>query len=45
MELLREAVRRVPGYIRDWPRHDPDLVSLHDDPEFIAMFAESPKQG
>jgi adenylate cyclase len=40
MELLREAARRVPGYIRDWPRHDPDLVSLRDDPEFIAMFAE-----
>jgi adenylate cyclase len=39
MELLREAARRVPGYIRDWPRHDPDLVSLREDPEFIAMFA------
>ena len=38
MDLLREAVRRIPGYMRDWPRHDPDLVSLRDDPEFIAMF-------
>jgi adenylate cyclase len=44
MELLREAARRVPGYIRDWPRHDPDLESLRNNPEFIAefnaMFAE-----
>ncbi len=44
MELLREAARRVPGYIRDWPRHDPDLASLRADPEFVAefnaMFAE-----
>jgi adenylate cyclase len=39
MELLREGVRRVPGYLRDWPRHDPDLASLRDDPEFHAMFA------
>ncbi len=39
MELLHEAARRVPGYMRDWPRQDPDLVSLRDDPEFIAMFS------
>jgi TolB-like protein/cytochrome c-type biogenesis protein CcmH/NrfG len=38
MELLREGVRRVPGYLRDWPRHDPDLSSLRHDPEFIEMF-------
>jgi TolB-like protein/Tfp pilus assembly protein PilF len=44
LELLREAARRVPGYIRDWPRRDPDLVSLRDHPEFVAMFgrAEAP---
>lgn len=44
MELLRNAALRVPGYIRDWPRHDPDLESLRKDPAFIdefnAMFAE-----
>ena len=45
MALLREGVRRVPGYIRDWPRHDPDLEALRNDPEFMAefntMFSES----
>ena len=44
MELLRQAALRVPGYIRDWPRHDPDLASLRSDPAFVAefnaMFAE-----
>src|SRR5262245_24618208 len=38
LELLREAVRRVPGYMRDWPRRDPDLAPLHRHPEFVAMF-------
>jgi TolB-like protein/cytochrome c-type biogenesis protein CcmH/NrfG len=38
LELLRVAVERVPGYMRDWPRRDPDLAPLHRHPEFIAMF-------
>jgi TolB-like protein/tRNA A-37 threonylcarbamoyl transferase component Bud32/Tfp pilus assembly protein PilF len=35
---LREGVRNVPGYLKDWPRRDPDLASLHHHPEFIRMF-------
>jgi len=38
---LREGVRNVPTYISDWPRRDPDLVSLHDHPEFIRMFGRA----
>jgi hypothetical protein len=33
----------VPSYISDWPRRDPDLASLHDHPEFIAMFGKAEK--
>ena len=40
---LKEGVRQVPGYISDWPRRDPDLASLHDHPEFIAMFGKAEK--
>src|SRR5262249_1150863 len=38
---LKEGVRQVPSYISDWPRLDPDLASLHDHPEFIAMFGKA----
>jgi TolB-like protein/Flp pilus assembly protein TadD/predicted Ser/Thr protein kinase len=38
---LKEGVRQVPSYISDWPRRDPDLASLHDHPEFIAMFGKA----
>jgi adenylate cyclase len=34
---LKEGVRRVPTYIADWPRHDPDVDSLRHHPEFIRM--------
>jgi len=40
---LKEGVRQVPTYISDWPRRDPDLASLHDHPEFIAMFGKAEK--
>ena len=40
---LKEGVRQVPSYISDWPRRDPDLASLHDHPEFIAMFGKPEK--
>jgi serine/threonine-protein kinase len=40
---LKEGVRQVPSYISDWPRRDPDLASLHDHPEFIAMFGKAEK--
>jgi TolB-like protein/Tfp pilus assembly protein PilF len=39
---LQEAVRRVPSYIADWPRNDPDLASLREHPEFIRMFRLAP---
>jgi adenylate cyclase len=38
---LKEGVRNVPTYISDWPRRDPDLVSLHEHPEFIRMFGRA----
>ncbi len=38
MAELKEGVSRAPEYIRDWPYHDPDLDSLHGDPEFERMF-------
>jgi non-specific serine/threonine protein kinase len=41
MEQLKLAVRDVPSYVADWPRHDPDLAILHDDPEFIRMFGRA----
>lgn len=39
---LKEATRNVPGFVADWPRHDPDLENLHDHPEFIRMFGHAP---
>ncbi len=44
LDLLREAVRRVPGYMRDWPRRDPDLIPLHGHPEFAALFGSPEPQ-
>ena len=38
---LSVGSREVPSYISDWPRRDPDLASLHDHPEFIAMFGRA----
>ena len=38
---LREGTRNVASYLADWPRRDPDLVSLHDHPEFIRMFGRA----
>jgi adenylate cyclase len=38
---LREATSRLPSYINDWPKRDPDLASLHDHPEFIKMFGKA----
>jgi TolB-like protein/tRNA A-37 threonylcarbamoyl transferase component Bud32/thioredoxin-like negative regulator of GroEL len=38
IEQLKEGIRNIPSYLADWPRHDPDLVSLHDHPEFIRLF-------
>jgi predicted Zn-dependent protease len=35
---LKEGSKRLPSFISDWPLRDPDLVSLHDHPEFIALF-------
>ena len=39
-ELL-EGIRNVPNYIADWPRRDPDMALLHDDPEFIRLFGKA----
>ncbi len=37
LELLRKSVHS--GYANaDWPRQDPDLKLLHDDPEFLKLF-------
>ena len=38
---LKEGLRQVPTYLADWPRHDPDLAILRDDPEFIRMFGRA----
>jgi TolB-like protein/Tfp pilus assembly protein PilF/predicted Ser/Thr protein kinase len=35
---LKEGTKRLQGFIGDWPSRDPDLESLHEEPEFIAMF-------
>src|SRR5439155_8245035 len=35
---LKEGTRRLRSFISDWPARDPDLASLHADPEFLAMF-------
>jgi non-specific serine/threonine protein kinase len=37
LDLLKRALAN--GYANfDWPRQDPDLSLLHDDPEFQKMF-------
>jgi tetratricopeptide (TPR) repeat protein len=37
LDLLRRAL--ASGYSNfDWPRQDPDLISLHADPEFLKLF-------
>jgi serine/threonine protein kinase/Flp pilus assembly protein TadD len=37
LDLLRRALAM--GYSNnDWPRQDPDLASVHNDPEFMKMF-------
>ena len=38
---LRHVERSLPRYLGDWPRNDPDLVSLHEHPEFVRMFGGS----
>ena len=38
---LQQVERLLPSYLSDWPRHDPDLVSLHEHPEFIRMFGRT----
>jgi len=45
LQELQEGVRQLPSYISDWPKRDPDLASLHDRPEFIAMFGKVEKDG
>lgn len=40
MDLVRRSL--AAGYANhDWPRQDPDLKILHDDPEFIKLFPSS----
>ena len=41
IEELKAGIRDIPSYISDWPRRDPDLSILHDDPEFIRMFGKA----
>ena len=41
LEALRLATSRVPSYIADWPKYDPDLAALHDHPEFVKMFGHA----
>jgi len=41
IEQLKEAVRNVPGFVADWPRHDPDLKNVHGHPEFIRLFGSA----
>jgi len=43
IEALKHAVSQMGSYISDWPARDPDLVSLHDHPEFKRMFLEREK--
>ncbi len=38
---LKEGIKNVPTYVADWPRRDPDLVSLHEHPEFIRLFGKA----
>lgn len=40
LDLLRRAL--AAGYANfDWPRQDPDLKLLHDDPEFLKLFSSA----
>jgi len=41
LESLKFATSRVPSYIADWPKHDPDLAALRDHPEFVRMFGHA----
>jgi predicted Zn-dependent protease len=37
---MKAGIGNIPSYFAEWPRRDPDLVSLHDHPEFIRMFGK-----
>jgi TolB-like protein len=41
MDQLKAAVERVPNYLTDWVRKDPDLASLRGRPDFVRLFGES----
>jgi tetratricopeptide (TPR) repeat protein len=41
IEHLRAGISNLPSYIADWPKHDPDLATLHDDPEFQRLFGKA----
>jgi non-specific serine/threonine protein kinase len=41
IEQLKEGVKNLPDYIAAWPQRDPDLASIHDDPEFIRLFGSA----
>lgn len=38
---LKEGTKNLTGYLFDWPRRDPDLASLRDHPEFIALLGRA----
>jgi adenylate cyclase len=38
---LKEGIKDVPSYVADWPKRDPDLVALHDHPEFIRLIGKA----
>jgi TolB-like protein/Flp pilus assembly protein TadD len=39
---LRRMMTVAPGFLTDWIRRDPDLVSLHGRPEWKQLFGEEP---
>ncbi len=41
IEHLREGTRKLPSFIADWPRRDPDLANLHEHPEFVEIFGSA----
>jgi len=41
IEELRASLRLTPDHPTDWMRRDPDLLVLHDHPEFIRLLGES----
>jgi serine/threonine-protein kinase len=45
MAEIKAAVGLVKDYISDWPNRDPDMASLHDDPEFVRMFGRATPVG